>query len=59
VGKYSTRAIITDDEDVNGRSSGFIAPHGICALWEPNEIESLREHEKSEEEDRVLQNKGL
>ena len=22
-----------------GRSSGIIAPYGICALWEPNEKE--------------------
>jgi hypothetical protein len=26
-------------EDVDGRTSGVIAPHGICALWEPNEEE--------------------
>lgn len=33
-------AIVTDEgEDVNGRTSGIIAPHGICALWEPNEEE--------------------
>ncbi|MDP9288513.1 MAG: hypothetical protein M3P08_09965 [Thermoproteota archaeon] len=33
-------AVVTDEgEDVNGRSSGVIAPHGICALWEPNEKE--------------------
>ena len=33
-------AIVTDEgEDVNGRTSGAIAPHGICALWEPNEKE--------------------
>jgi hypothetical protein len=33
-------AIVTDEvEDVNGHTSGVIAPHGICALWEPNEEE--------------------
>lgn len=38
--KPSHCAIVTDEgEDVNGRSSGVIAAHGICALWEPNEKE--------------------
>ena len=33
-------ALVTDEgEDVNGRSSDVVAPHGICALWEPNEKE--------------------
>ena len=33
-------AIVTDEgEDVNSRSSSVVAPHGICALWEPNEKE--------------------
>ena len=33
-------AIVTDEgPDVYGKSSGEIAPHGICALWEPNEKE--------------------
>jgi hypothetical protein len=25
--------------DVLGRSSGVIAPHGLCSLWMPNEKE--------------------
>jgi hypothetical protein len=33
-------AIVTDEgPDVYGKTSGEIAPHGICALWEPNENE--------------------
>ena len=33
-------AIVTDEgPDVHGKSSGEIARHGICALWEPNENE--------------------
>jgi hypothetical protein len=33
-------AIVTDEgPDVNGKVSGEIAPHGICALWVPNEKE--------------------
>jgi hypothetical protein len=32
--------IVTDEgQDVYGKSSGEIAPHGICALWEPNKEE--------------------
>jgi len=32
--------IVTDEgSDVNGKVSGEIAPHGICALWVPNEKE--------------------
>jgi hypothetical protein len=33
-------AIVTDEgPDVYGQSSDEIAPHGICALWEPNKEE--------------------
>ena len=33
-------AIVTDEgPDINGKTSGQIAPHGICALWEPNKEE--------------------
>jgi hypothetical protein len=33
-------AIVTDKgPDVYGKSSEEIAPHGICALWEPNKEE--------------------
>jgi hypothetical protein len=33
-------AIVTDEgADVYNKTSGEIAPHGICALWEPNENE--------------------
>ena len=33
-------AIVTDEgPDVYEKTSGEIAPHGICALWEPNENE--------------------
>jgi hypothetical protein len=33
-------AIVTDEgPDVNGKVSSEIAPHGICALWVPNEKE--------------------
>jgi hypothetical protein len=33
-------AIVTDEgPDIYGKTSGEIAPHGICALWEPNEEE--------------------
>jgi hypothetical protein len=33
-------AIVTEEgEDVYGRTSGVIAPHGICALWEANDKE--------------------
>jgi hypothetical protein len=33
-------AIVTDEgSDANGKVSGDIAPHGICALWVPNEKE--------------------
>jgi Zinc-finger of C2H2 type len=32
--------IVTDEgPDVYGTTSGEIAPHGICALWEPNKEE--------------------
>jgi hypothetical protein len=38
--KPNNYAIVTDEgEDVNGRTSGAIAAHGIRALWEPNEKE--------------------
>ena len=37
-------AIVTDEGlDVYGTSSGKIAPHRICALWEPNR-EEMREN---------------
>jgi stress-induced morphogen len=33
-------AIVTDEGlDTMGRSSGVIAPHGLCSLWTPNEKE--------------------
>jgi hypothetical protein len=33
-------AIVTDKgPDIYGKTSDEIAPHGICALWEPNEEE--------------------
>jgi hypothetical protein len=33
-------AIVTDEgPDAYGKTSGEIAPYGICALWEPNEEE--------------------
>lgn len=33
-------AIVTDEGmDTMGRSSGVIAPHGLCSLWMPNEKE--------------------
>jgi hypothetical protein len=33
-------AIVTDEgPDAYGTSSGEIAPHGICAIWEPNKEE--------------------
>jgi hypothetical protein len=33
-------AIVTDEgADAYGKTSGEIAPHGICALWEPNKEE--------------------
>ena len=33
-------AIVTDEgADVYDKTSGEIAPHGICALWEPNQKE--------------------
>ena len=33
-------AIVTDEgADVYDKTSGEIAPHGICALWEPNKSE--------------------
>jgi len=33
-------AIVTDEgQDVNGQTSGIIARHGICAIWEPSEKE--------------------
>ena len=33
-------AIVTDEgSDVYGKSSGEIAPYGICSLWEPNKEE--------------------
>ena len=33
-------AIVTDEgADIYEKTSGEIAPHGICALWEPNENE--------------------
>ena len=25
---------------VNGKESGFIAPYGVCTLWDPNEEEA-------------------
>ena len=32
--------IVTDEgPDAFGKTSGEIAPHGICALWQPNESE--------------------
>ena len=33
-------AIVTDEGmDIMGRSSGVIAPHGLCSVWIPNEKE--------------------
>lgn len=33
-------AIVTDEGmDTMGRSSGLIAPHGLCSLWMPNQKE--------------------
>jgi hypothetical protein len=33
-------AIVTDEGiDILGRSSGVIAPHGLCSLWIPNKRE--------------------
>lgn len=33
-------AIVTDEGvDIMGRSSGIIAPHGLCSMWIPNEKE--------------------
>jgi hypothetical protein len=33
-------AIVTDEGvDILGRSSGVIAPHGLCSLWMPNKKE--------------------
>jgi hypothetical protein len=33
-------AIVTNERpDVYGKTSGEIAPHEICALWEPNKKE--------------------
>src|ERR671915_1399444 len=33
-------AIVTDEGmDILGRSSGVIAPHGLCSLWMPNQEE--------------------
>src|SRR5918996_5819939 len=33
-------AVVTDEGmDILGRSSGVIAPHGLCSLWMPNEAE--------------------
>ena len=38
-------AIVTDEgADVYGRTSGIIAPHGICALWEANDKGALPEN---------------
>ena len=35
-----SKAIVTDEgPDAYGTTSGEIAPHGICALWEPNKEE--------------------
>ena len=45
-------AIVTDEgPDVYDKTSGQIAPHGICALWEPNkdEIHGRTSHGKSDE----------
>ena len=36
--KGSHCAIVKDTgPDVDGNESGFIAPHGVCTLWEPSE----------------------
>lgn len=33
-------AIVTDEGmDILGRSSGIVAPHGLCSMWIPNEKE--------------------
>ena len=33
-------AVVTDEGmDILGRSSGVIAPHGLCSLWMPNQEE--------------------
>src|SRR5919205_3614119 len=33
-------AVVTDEGmDILGRSSGVIAPHGLCSIWIPNEKE--------------------
>jgi hypothetical protein len=38
--KPSSCAIVSSQGlDFNGNSSGIIAPHGICSIWEPNEKE--------------------
>jgi hypothetical protein len=41
-------AIVTDEgADVYDKTSGEIAPHGICALWEPYESEIHSSSSKS------------
>jgi hypothetical protein len=36
--KPNSCAIISSEgQDFEGNSSGIIAPHGICSVWEPNE----------------------
>ena len=47
-------AVVTDEGmDILGRSSGVIAPHGLCSLWMPNEAEihgsSVARSDKSDE----------
>ena len=47
-------AVVTDEGmDILGRSSGVIAPHGLCSLWMPNEEEihgsSVARSNKSDE----------
>jgi hypothetical protein len=46
-------AIVTDEGmDILGRSSGVIAPHGLCSLWMPNkeEIHGDSSHRESDTE---------
>jgi hypothetical protein len=33
----SCAIVSSEGQDFDGRSSGIIAPHGICSIWEPTD----------------------
>ncbi|MFL6526063.1 MAG: hypothetical protein ACJ70Q_07970 [Nitrososphaera sp.] len=45
--------------DIMGRSSGIIAPQGLCSVWVPNEKEKYDDSSSSERERMETSHKNL